>query len=53
MNCCMLNKHFFNGLTAPSGPRLPHRLGFEITFRHTTLGGLLWTSNQPDAENYA
>jgi len=29
---------FFQGVTAPSGPRHPHYWGFMITFRHTTLG---------------
>ena len=34
----------------PSGPG-PHRYrGFTITLRHATLGRLLWTSDQPDAE---
>jgi hypothetical protein len=29
---------FFNGSTAPWGPRPPHYQGFTITLRHTTLG---------------
>jgi hypothetical protein len=28
---------FYNGVTAPSGPRSPHYRGFMITLRHTTL----------------
>jgi len=34
---------------APSGPGPPHYRGFTITLRHTTPGGLLWTSDQPDS----
>jgi hypothetical protein len=30
--------HFLSWLYSPSGPRPPHCWGFEITFRHTTLG---------------
>ena len=41
---------FFYGVTAPSGPGPPRNRGFTITLRHNTLGGLLWTSDQPDAE---
>ena len=38
---------FFHGTTAASGPG-PHYRGFTITFRQSV--GLLWTSDQPDAE---
>jgi hypothetical protein len=38
------------GATAPSGPGPPHYPGFTITFRHTRSVGLLWTSDQPDAD---
>jgi hypothetical protein len=34
----------FYDSTAPSGSRTPHCSGFEITFRHTTLGRLLRAS---------
>jgi hypothetical protein len=36
------------GATAPTGPGPPHYRGFTITLTHTT--GLIWTSDQPDAE---
>ena len=39
-----------HGATAPSGPELPHFQGFTITLTHNTLGRLLWTSDQPEAE---
>ena len=39
---------FFNGSTAPWGPRPPHCRGFTITLRHSV--GLLWTSDQLVAE---
>jgi len=29
---------FYNGVTAPSGPRPPHYRGFMITFGHSTVG---------------
>ena len=36
---------------APSWPRYPHSLGFQITHNDTLqLVGLLWTSDQPVAE---
>ena len=38
----------FYGDTVRSGPVLPHRRGFTIKLRHSV--GLLWTSNQLDAE---
>jgi hypothetical protein len=37
-NVACLTSTFFRGLIAPSGLRLPHRLVFEITLRHTPLG---------------
>jgi hypothetical protein len=37
------------GATAARGPRPPHSRVFTITFWHNTVG-LLWTSDQPDAE---
>jgi hypothetical protein len=37
LEACMI--FFFNGATAPSGPRPPHYRGFTITLRHTTVGG--------------
>jgi hypothetical protein len=42
--------HFIspNGATAPSGAGLPHYRGSPITLPHAV--GLLWTSDQPDAE---
>jgi hypothetical protein len=42
--------NFFHCATAPSGSGPPHYWGFIITLRHTTLAGLLWTSDQPDAQ---
>ena len=46
---------FFRGATAPSEPGPPHYRGFTITLsdththtRHSV--GLLWASDQPDAE---
>jgi hypothetical protein len=40
-----------NGATAPSGPEPPHYRGFTITHTYTPHSvGLLWTSDQPDAE---
>jgi hypothetical protein len=42
---------FIHGATAPSGPGHPHYRGFTITLRHTPHSvGILWTSDQPDAE---
>jgi hypothetical protein len=42
---------FSHGATAPSGPGPPHYRGFMIILRHTPQSvGLLWTSDQPDAE---
>ena len=39
------------GATAPSGPRLPHSLGFQITHNHAPQSvGLLWTSDRPVAK---
>jgi hypothetical protein len=43
-----LNVHY-NGTTVPSGPRSPHYRGFTITDTPQSVG-LLWTSDQPDAE---
>jgi len=36
--------------TAARGPGFLHYPGFIITLRHTTLGRIPWTSDQPDAE---
>ena len=47
------NVHFlFYGATAPSGPGPPRYRGFTITLSYTSPHsvGLLWTSDQPDAE---
>jgi len=42
----------FHAATAPSGPVPPQNRGFTTIFRHTPHSvGLLWTSDQPDAEN--
>jgi len=41
---------FFPPMTkAPSVSGPHHCRGFTITHRHTTPGGLLWTSDQPDS----
>jgi len=40
----------FLWFNSPSGPRLPHCWGFEITLRNITLGRRLWTSYRPVAE---
>jgi hypothetical protein len=46
--------HFTHWTTAPSGPGPPHYRGFTITHTHTRQSiGLLWTSDQPDAETSA
>jgi hypothetical protein len=42
---------FFYGEAVSSGPGPPHYRGFTITLRHTPHSvGLLWASDQPDAE---
>ena len=40
---------FLSWLDSPTVPRNLHRLGFEITLRHTTF---LWTSDQPYAQTF-
>jgi hypothetical protein len=47
---CFILYLIFDGTTAPDGPGPSHFRGFTITLKHTTLGSLLWTSDQPDAE---
>ena len=42
---------FFHGVTNPSGRGPSHYRGFTIALRHTTIAGLLWTSDQLDAES--
>ena len=39
----------FHGASDLSWPWPPHFPGYTITLRHTTVVGLLWTSNQPVA----
>lgn len=41
---------FFYGATAPDWPGASHCPRYTITLRHTTVGSLLCTSDQPDAE---
>jgi hypothetical protein len=41
---------FFPRLDSPSGPRPFHRWGFEITLRHTALGGTRLTGDLPVAD---
>jgi hypothetical protein len=43
---------FFYGITTPIEPGSSHYRGFTIALRHTTLAGLLWTSDQIDAESF-
>jgi hypothetical protein len=52
IGCIFIISYFFsNGATPPSGPGPPRYRGFTITLRHTPHSvGLLWTSDQPDAE---
>ena len=45
------HENIFQGAEAPSGAGPPHVRVIRITLRHTTSVGLLWTSDQPDAEN--
>jgi len=40
----------YHGVTAPSEPEPPHYRGFKVTLRRITLLGLLWMSDQPDAQ---
>jgi hypothetical protein len=44
VTCPATGVFFFHGSINPSGPTLPYSWGFEITFRHTTLGRLLRAS---------
>ena len=41
---------FFSWLDIPNGSGPPLCLGFEITLRHTTLVGILWTRHRPVVE---
>ena len=43
--------YFFLVATAPSGPGPPYYRGLTITHTPHSVG-LLWTSDQPDAETY-
>jgi hypothetical protein len=43
---------FFLWRNTPIGPGSSHYRGFTIALRHTTLAGLLWTSDQIDAESF-
>ena len=44
---CVYRIRNFLSQQPPSGLRPPRYQGFPITHRHTTLAGLLWTSDQP------
>jgi len=41
---------FRHGLTTPSGAQHPHYRGFRSHSGTPHLSGLLWTSDQPEAE---
>jgi len=43
-------KKFFVGATAPSGPEPPHYRGWQLHSDTPHSVGLLWLSDQPDAE---
>jgi hypothetical protein len=45
----VLFARFFTWLDSSIGPRPPRCWGFEITLRHITILGLLWTSDRPVA----
>jgi hypothetical protein len=48
----VISRHYsFYGVTAPSEPGLPRYRSFTYTLKYLLSVGLLWMSDQPDAEN--